>query len=409
MSFFVSFSRASFLTLALSCASATLKAEEQAAPAPANEAAKEAAKPQAPAATFARFEPKELGRVEFKPQALRAPCKIDKVVAKDGVIASGAPLIQLKCEELEAAQTAARNSVEQARIALNGAENEAAFATKQAAFTLADAETGLARARLTLSQFLEVDKPSALTEAKAKLENSEAELEDARTEYAQLKKMYEGSKVEGETRELVLKRAARRLAVGDIMIGMARIRYKQTIEISIPDREKELNSSAAKAELNLQRTKAGLAQQAAMAPFGLAKARLDLANAEKALTKFSQDVEALTLRAPAAGNLVGLEAKEGSDAAPGVLARIYDLRKGVVRWEIPLAKAADYAPGSKIAIEVPELNLKLEGTICRLSSVGHASGPNSTTLTAELELSSEQDLPPGVAVKITAPNGQDKR
>ncbi|MEN9361518.1 MAG: hypothetical protein RL095_3053 [Verrucomicrobiota bacterium] len=405
MSYFVSFSRASFLTLALTCASATLSAEEQAAPA----AAKEAAKPQAPAAVFARFEPKELGKVEFKPQALRAPCKIDKILAKDGDVAQDAPILQLKCEELEAAQTAARNAVEQARIALTGAENEARFASQQAAFTLADAETSLARARLALSQFIEVEKPSALTEAKARLDDSEASLEDARAEYEQLKKMYEGSKVEGETRELVLKRAARRLANGDVMLGMARIRYKQTIEIGIPDREKDLKSAAAKAELNLERTKAGLAQQAAMAPFGLAKAKLDLLNAEKSLTKFSQEVAALTLRASAAGSLVGLDVKEGADAAPGVYGRIYDLRKGLVRWEVPLAQAADYAPGTKLAVEIPELQLKLEGRVVRLSSAGRPAGPSATTLTAELELSSENDLVPGIAVKIAAPAAQDKR
>ena len=389
------------LALLLAAPAATLLADDKA---PAPEAkAKEAAGP-----AFCRFEPKELARVEFKPKALRAPCKIERVTGKDGPVTAGDALLQLKAEDAEAAQTSARLASEQARLALRNAENEAELAAKQAALTTAEGQAAAARARLALTQFAEIDKPTGLTEAKARLDSQLAELEDAKTELAQLEKMYEGSKVEGETRKLVLARANRRLEMASVMAGISKIRFKQSVEVSIPQQENDLRMASNKAALAEIRSANAAAAQVAQAKLALESARQALGQAEQAQAKLAADLTGLAVTAPATGTLVGLDAKEGADAAPGVLARVVDLRHGAIHCEIPADKAADYAPGTKVALEIPELKLKLEGQVTRLSVAGHPAG-NATTRTADIELAADRDLAPGMAVRIVVPApAQDK-
>lgn len=391
-----SFRHASLLALALGCATPMILAAEsinQKAP------AKEVKKKAAPV-IIGRFEAKELARIEFKPKELRSSCKVARLLAKDGPISSGSPILQLSCEDGEIAKKTADRALEQARLGLQSAENANVFTRRQAALTLADAETRLVRTKLACSQFTEIDKPSAITSAKAKMKSQEAGLEDAKTELAQLRKMYEGSKIEGETRALVLKRAERRLAMAEISMGLAKIRHEQTLSIGLPQKEQDLNSARAKAELALQSTRASLKLQTKKVQLALGNARQAFAKSEKKHAELLADLAALNLNAPATGTLIGLAIKQGADCAPGLLARIVDLRHGKISWDMPLKQASKYAPGSKIALEVPELGLKLEGTISRISLTGKSAAANGTTLRATIEIESTQDLLPGLAIRI---------
>lgn len=303
---------AALLALLLPC-TAVLAAPEDApaAPAPAGEAPARA-EPEPEAETLAAgpfavkvelpatFEAPVTHEVAWKPKALGGEVEVVEA-APAGAVEAGQVLVRLKAprqaEQVEIARLdLAIAEAQVARMAEEDGRREQAQALQRAGLV-----REAARAKEDLARWLELERELRRSEAVHGLKGSENSLQDAIEELSQLEKMYKADDLTEETEDIVLKRSQRELARQRERLEFTRQRNAWALAISLPRDQENLEHRVQETRLELERFEATAALALAKARAEHKKQRMELEHQRLALGRLEADLEALVLRAPAAG------------------------------------------------------------------------------------------------------------
>lgn len=276
----------------------------------------------------AAFEAPVTHEVAWKPKALGGEVEVVEA-AGPGPVEAGQVLVRLKAprqaEQVEIARldlALAEAQVE--RLTLEDARREQAQALQRA--SLAREAT---RAEEDLKRWLELERELRRSEAVHGLKGSENSLEDAIEELSQLEKMYTADDLTEETEDIVLKRSQRELARQRERLEFIRQRNAWALAISLPRDQENLEHRVQETRMERERFEATAGLALARARTELKKARMELEHQRLALGRLEADLEALVLRAPAAGT-----------AWPGALVR--------GRWQGIEEALKALAPGEKV-------------------------------------------------------------
>lgn len=294
-------------------------------------------------------------KVRVVPTAFGGPLVVAEVLKEGGPVAAGEPLLRLDSAPLEEELRAARESAEQARARADDARRESQIAEDAARTRLARAEKGFAAAQQALEVFEKFEGPKMLRASELEIQGREDGLSNQKEELAQLEKMYEGTRLATETKEIVLDRTRRGVALAEAWLALAKKDRIVTTDYHHPQRERavrdevrfqteELAEARAAAEIAARRK----AAEVRAAEFGARQA------AEK-VAKLESDLERLTVRAPADGVLTPFELAPGDVvAARQPIAQVL----GGARWIVRVQASADdlrvLALGTKVSVAFPE-------------------------------------------------------
>ena len=203
-----------------------------------------------------------------------------------GSISGGAPAAAGE-EGEDAARKLAdqRWELEQARLDLRSAELDAELALRKADRAVGDAEQDLAEAQVALAAFLEGEREHQLGEAQVGLARQENRAVEARMELEELEAMYAEDEFAGKTKELVLERGRRNLALAERSLELDRIELQLLTETELPMKERELRRELRTAEEELADARTAREQAELDQERKLRKARHTVEEHERKLTE----------------------------------------------------------------------------------------------------------------------------
>lgn len=182
----------------------------------------------APATTVAAGEPKAAEKQDAKKDEAKAEAKKQK--QKE---------LRNKQRELAAA------TVEQQVAELDRGVRQLAVEA-----TLVKTAAELARARAEVERFQKDVKPREIAAKQIGLDQSRYRAEHSKDEFGELTAMYEADEFARTTKELVLKRGRRDLEIAERQLAVATQEMAHFVDVSMPERERELRQKLADAELD---------------------------------------------------------------------------------------------------------------------------------------------------------------
>ncbi|MFM8980247.1 MAG: HlyD family efflux transporter periplasmic adaptor subunit [Planctomycetia bacterium] len=310
-------------------ASEPSKAEPAAKAEPEPETEAVAAKPFAVKVELpATFEAPVTHEVAWKPKALGGEVEVVEAAAP-GPVEAGQVLVRLKAPRQAEQVEIARLDLALAEVQLQRAVAEDGRREAAQALQRAGVEREAARAGEDLKRWLELERELRRAETVHGLKGSENGLTDSIEELAQLEKMYKADDLTEETEDIVLKRSQRELDRQRERLDFIRQRNTWALAITLPREQENLEQRAKETRMELERFEATAGLALAKARTELKKAQMELEHQRLALGRLEADLEALVLRAPAAGT-----------AWPGVLVR--------GRWQGVAEALEALAPGEKV-------------------------------------------------------------
>lgn len=179
--------------------------------------------------------------------------------------------------------------LEQAKLDLRSTEMDIDLSMRAADAAVIEAEQGLEEAKVALAAFLETERGHQLGEAELGLERLRNRATESEMELEELEAMYADDEFAGKTKELVLERGRRSLALARRQLELQVMEVALLRETQLPQKEREHRHKLEKAEraLGVARSKREQAELDAerkrrKAQHGIEKLERELAKASEA-------------------------------------------------------------------------------------------------------------------------------
>jgi multidrug efflux pump subunit AcrA (membrane-fusion protein) len=361
------------------------------------------------------FVPSKISPVVLRPETWSAFTVIE-AVPHGAKVKKGQSLVRLDMRKIEEQLQDLEYDLELGQLSIEIAESDLAVSKDTLPLDLEAAERAKKIADEDLDYFLKVSRPRSVESAKFSLKNSKHYLEYAEEELKQLLQMYEADDLTEETEEIILKRSRNDVESAKFSLKSSEIRTKQTLEQTLPRREKEMRDATARA--NLAWSKAKIALQAAAKKKEIEHAKLKLTS-DRSLAKFEKlkkDAELMKVPAPADGYVyygswtrgkwsgaetVKSQLKRGGKLAPNqIFMTIVEFRPLTVEVNIPekdLQHVKSGVTGKAVPTAFPDL--ELPATVGEVSAVPVASG--SFAGNVQVQLNGAEGIVPGMNCKLT--------
>jgi multidrug resistance efflux pump len=346
------------------------------------------------------------GRVKVRVgiQAYGGPLEVAEVRRERGAVEAGEEILRLAAPRLEEELRAAREAAEQARERLGWHGEELRLQTEAARLQLERLERAKRNADLALHLFEEFHGPKMLRASELDVKGREQNLENARQELAQLERMYEGTHLASDTKDIVLERARRGVEMSEAWLELARRDRVATVEHEHPRRAREVREDARWAAEELARGGESARVAEAKKRAEVEAAEIALRGARERLERLEGDRARLAVRAAAAGILapLGLDAGDSVDGK-AVVATVLDVRGLVVRFQARAEDLRVVGLGREAAIRFPEMpEGRAAGVIAELADAG-AETKEGSLFAARVDLSSTPEgLRPGMRAVVVA-------
>jgi len=246
-------------------------------------------------------EAKHAAELSVRLKAWSGPLLVAKAVAHGTAVKAGEVLIEFDTDKIDHALRDARQERDLAELNIRQAEEELPVLERQLPIDLAAAERGDTQAREDLKRFTDIEKPFALLAADFELRVVNYYLEDAKDELKQLQKMYRNKDLTEETEEIILKRYRQRVEQMEFYVKQEKLLIEKILKVDLPRREQTVIENAAKAALNLEKSRNVQPLTVRQKALALAKLRYDNDRAKERLRELEQDRAAMTVKAAADG------------------------------------------------------------------------------------------------------------
>ena len=274
------------------------------------------------------------------------------------------------------------------------------------------------------SYFESTGKPQREKSAKFSLKSSEQRLENALEELKQLEKMYAADDLTEETEEIVLKRQKYAVEASQFYLESSKLSTTRDLEVLIPREQETLKNGRRDQELALALAEQNVPKNLTKKRLDYEKLKRDQKKSEKKLADLKNDLEAMTIKAPADG-MVYYGACEngkwtsGSSVAKKLIAggklqanevfmTIIDPEKVVLKATIQESELGNFKIGQKgtaSPVFAPEKKLQV-----KLEDLGYIPLPGGG-FEAKMSVKREKGLRlmPGMTCKVsfTEGNGEE--
>lgn len=249
----------------------------------------------------ARVEPAQRRAVRFEPEVYSGRLELADRARVPGPVAEGDELLRLRSREFDEQFEDAKTLAAEAERRLEVTRSERRIAVEQARVGLERAEFAAEVAQRAWDLFQRFDSAKILEQREIGLQWSRDALKDERTELEQLEKMYQGTSLADETKDLVLNRARRSLARNERMLKHSEQDHRNFIEYLHPQTTRQMEDAAKFAAFDLEVARTNARLTAVRAELDLASAERAARDARRRAERLERDGERMVIRAPAAG------------------------------------------------------------------------------------------------------------
>lgn len=247
------------------------------------------------------FEPVDPLDVRFRPKAYAGELTIASLVANGSDVKKGDVIIRLETTMIDKQIAALESEDAASHATLTKAEADAKLGEEQDALALRMQTDAAKRAEEEIKWFENVDGPNELTSADLELKYIRSIVEDQEDELNELKKMYKDDDLTNDTKDIVVKRALRRLEMAKQELKMDQERTDKVKTFIYPAQKQHVYDSAKQIDEQLQALKTAQTQTRVLRETGLKAARAATEATDQRLADLKADREKFTVRAPSDG------------------------------------------------------------------------------------------------------------
>ena len=340
------------------------------------------------------------------------PLVVAEVATHGQRIAKHAMLLRLDVEPLERMLRGAREDQEASQTRAAAAREELGNlqATQRLKLVRAMLERG--QAARDLEGFKQYGEEKLLKGKALAVRAQEARLNDQQDELEQLEKIYRESKLAAETKEIVLERARRDVALGAQGLELSRKDEKWTREFEHPQKKEQVQAAADHKKLEAELAEAAFRLAELAKREDVKKAERAARETEERVARLESDLKHLLWRAPFDGVVLSRGLEAGDKANPhAVLAELLDPSNFEVHFTLRAGELEGLACGEKVLVQLLDRpDLELEGKVREISSVTGAEGADrgSARFGIRASLNSNPELLPGLQARVRVPRGKRK-
>ena len=247
------------------------------------------------------FEPVDPLDVRFRPKAYAGELTIASLVANGSDVKKGDVILRLETTMIDKQIAALEGEDAASHATLTKAEADAKLGEEQDTLALRMQTDAAKRAEEEIKWFENVDGPNELTSADLEVKYVRSIVEDQEDELNELKKMYKDDDLTNDTKDIVVKRALRRLEMAKQELKMDQERTDKVKTFIYPAQKQRVYDSAKQADEQLQSLKTAQAQVKVLRETGLKAARAATEATDQRLADLKADREKFTVRAPSDG------------------------------------------------------------------------------------------------------------
>lgn len=336
------------------------------------------------------FESESMTEIRLRPREW-AKLVVKKVLPQGTRVAEGEPVLWLETDEIDDAIRDAEFAVQLGKLSLAGAQSELKALEDSVPLDLEAAERAKKHADEDLAYYQKVGEEQSRKNAEETLKMFQERLEYAQEELNQLEKMYKADDLTEETEEIILVRTRRDMEHAKVAAESAKLRYERDLQIDLPRERINIENTAVRQNLALQKARATLPPSVDQKKIELDKLVQSQKQLERKLALLQADRELLTVKSPVAGVVRYGECERGKWTTAAQLES--QLREGgavtanqtvltivsaagmIVRVEIPEAQLSQCIPG-KTGVVVPTAypELRLPATLDAVNLVAVKEG-----------------------------------
>ncbi|MBX3355104.1 MAG: hypothetical protein KF724_05335 [Phycisphaeraceae bacterium] len=254
--------------------------------------------------------------VRFEPEVFQGRLQLASPARAPGEVKAGDLLVELVGREFEDQFEDAQTLAAEAERRLEVQRQERRIAIEQSRLAVDRAEFAAAVAQRTLEIFQSHESAKQLEQRAISFQWQQDALKDERQELAQLEKMYQGTSLAEETKDIVLERARRALARTERQSQFWEQDYRNFVEIQHPQEAKRVEEAARFSAFDLEVARVNARLSGVRAELDLAAAERGVRDARRRADRLERDRERLSLRAPVDGYWIPQVREEGDSAQP---------------------------------------------------------------------------------------------
>lgn len=262
----------------------------------------------------ARVEPISKRPVRFEPEVYGGRLELGQRARDPGPVKAGDELMVLTsrefAEQLEDAKTLAVESERRLEVT----RQERRIGLEQAKVGSERAEFAAEVALRNWNLFREFDSKKTLEQRELGLQWQRDSFKDENEELRQLEKMYSGTSLADETKDIVLDRARRSIKRGERFLAHSEQDYKNFVQFLHPQNTKQIEDNSRFAAFDLEVAKNNLRLAGVRTELDLAAAERGVRDAKRRAERLDRDRERLTLRAPIDGYWLPQVREQGDQA-----------------------------------------------------------------------------------------------
>lgn len=342
----------------------------------------------------------EAGRLEV--------ASVGTALAAGGRVARGDVLLVVRAPDRARVLRAAREALEAARRQAALLQAEHALALEGAKSAIEQAEAAARDAARALERFTTLEAAAALEDKALDEEQYANGVADQRDELGQLEKLYKGTQLAPDTKEIVLERARRDGRVAERRLALTKVYRQLHDQWQHPDRQRALEESARWTAGAAQRTRQGEQLAALARAQALEAAGQAVRDAEERLERLQGDEGRLTVTAPADGVVVASELRPGDALGAGQqVTTLLDPARLVVEVAATEDDLRYLQPGRAVRVLLPAYpEVTLDGQVRDVAALGAPGADGRPAFRCVVALAAGDGLPEllrlGVRARIEA-------
>jgi multidrug resistance efflux pump len=352
----------------------------------------------------ARVEPAVRTPVRLELEAFSGAVTVRDVARRSGPVRKGEPIASLEGKDFARMLDDLRTQRDEAGKRLAMMREEQAMQARQS-------EAGLERARLAsrlADQALQLHRDH---ESAKSIEMSDLQLKmtldglrDSKDELAQLERMYQGTSLQTETKDIVLDRARRGVERGEVYAKHARRDHELFRSIRHPNETRRVEDQAKDAALALEAADLGARLGQVRMMLYLAQAERGLRDLERRLADMEADGRAFAVASPADGYLVQRLREPGERLSPGhELAEVVDLGRLRVRGTMNSAAMRFVRAGDALEAWFPSRpEVRATAVVDEVVAVGAPEGDDAAFAFSATLQGVDASVLPGMEARLVA-------
>jgi len=249
----------------------------------------------------ARVEPASRRAVRYEPEVFGGRLELAERTRVPGPVKAGELLGMLAARDFNEQLDDAHTLAAEADRRLEVTRHERRIGLEQAQIAVDRAEFAAGIAQRALALFTEYESAKALEMQAISLEWQRESLKDQRIELDQLEKMYKGTSLAEETKDIVLERARRALTRTERQSQYWDRDFRKYVDVAHPQETKRITDTARFSGFDLEVARVNARLAGVRAELDLAAAERGVRDAKRKAERLERDQVRLTINAPTDG------------------------------------------------------------------------------------------------------------